>query len=118
MWTAANRQTFYLDMGFVPPHPIAAYRFIPSPVTLAAREPRMRWRLFGSDDLKSWTKLDNRTTILGQDPENAPAFAIPNPRFYRYLMFVFEGTSDSDGSSLIGDIEFFPSPQTLPKTSG
>jgi hypothetical protein len=118
LWKADKRQAFYLDMGLVPPNPIAAYRFIPSPVTLAERETRMRWRLLGSDDLKSWTLLDSRATILGQDPEKAPAFAIPNPRFYRYLMFVFQGTPNSDGSSLLGDIEIFPSPQTLPKTSG
>lgn len=117
-WRVGRRETIYLDMDPVPHTPLAAYRFIPWAMTSSRRVERMAWRLMGTNDMRDWTVLDQRSVNLGSVPEEAPVFTIANPRFYRYLAFVFEGQPGIRGNNLLGDLELFPSPRTAASPNG
>jgi hypothetical protein len=59
------------------------------------------WKMYGSDDLSSWTEIDSRSGITGWNNPQARQFTLAASANYRAYRWVFQHTTDNSGPNNI-----------------
>jgi hypothetical protein len=64
------------------------------------------WKMYGSDDLSTWTEIDSRAGLTsGWNNPNARAFTLSAPVNYRAYRWVFQHTTDNSGPNLLASLQ-------------
>jgi hypothetical protein len=118
LWRAFDNDnstwTQFLRAGFNTPSRMIQYAFPEgqksriggySMALLQLSEDFDEWKVYGSDDLTTWTEIDSRTNVTGWNNPQVRQFTLPAEVNYRAYRWVFQHTTDNSGVNNIVSLQ-------------
>lgn len=68
-------------------------------------DPFSEWKVYGSDDLSTWTEIDSRSGISGWTNQQARQFNLSQQRNFRAYRWVFQPSVDENGPNQISTLQ-------------